>query len=283
MNGTVAVGIDRRGDSFYAVKMTTTGGRTEVAGFYEYSPNDPQGITFSPGDSVAISVPDDQVIVKPLNLDADGQIDVHACGCFELAQSMLEPETAFRFDVLDTDSSHWQLGLVYRRQRLDQQRSEYCGDRATEVTFLVRAAALGRGYLAFARQAPGELIALADIAGALVSICFIQDRQLVGLAHSVLDEAAFASDETLEKMAMELRTVVNLGLASLAGRGITLPLTTLLLSGKQIDQRVSDAFTRYFPSGINAPEVNLSFLSRDARIETTPPEHFLVAMGLTVN
>ena len=283
MKGSFTVGIDRRGDRFYAVKVTANAGRPKVTGIHEYSQNDPEGITLSHDDSVAISVPDDQVLVKSLNLDADSSIDMHARGCFELAQSMLEPETMFRFDVLDTNNSQWQLGLVYRQEHLDRQRSEYCGDQITDVTYLVRAAALGRGYLAFARQAPGELIALADFSGGLVSICFIQGRQLVSLAHVILGESALASEETLEKTVMEFRTVVNFRLASLADRGMTLPLSTLLLSGNQIDQNVRDGFARYFPAGIGTPEINPGFLSADVSIDGTPLEHFLVAMGLTVN
>ena len=103
MNPLTVVGIDRRGNSFYAVRVTESTGRPEVHSVMCYNDDHCPDDFLSEHDRVVLSVPDDLVQVKPLCLNRSDPIDIRARARFELARSLLEPENEFLFDVLIND------------------------------------------------------------------------------------------------------------------------------------------------------------------------------------
>jgi len=118
MNQSSVVGIDRRGNSHYAVRVSESTGRPEVNSVVCYE-NDhfPENL-LSDHDRVVLSVPDDQVQVKSLSLNHSDPIDIRERARFELTQSLLEPEIEFSFDLLISEESDQLLGLTYRNHRL---------------------------------------------------------------------------------------------------------------------------------------------------------------------
>lgn len=283
MSPLTVVGIDRRGNSCYAVRVTESTGRPEVHSVVCHDDDHRPDDFLSDHDRVVLSVPDDLVQVKSLCLNHSDPIDIRARARFELAQSLLEPESEFLFDILITDESDQLLGLIYRYRRLEELQSEYGVNNFNGVSYLIRAAALGRGYLAYARQVPGELVALVDFDGRLASICLIYRRRIVGLAHLATGHPDHASDEELSRMAAEFRTVLNFKLASLANQGVSLPLSELLLSGAGTDNRFQDMLKSHFPTGVGRPELNTGYFGDKVTAGDVPLSNYLVALGLIVN
>lgn len=283
MNRLAVVGIDRRGNSCYAVQVSESAGRPEVHSVVCYKNDHVPENLLSDQNRVVLSVPDDQVQVKPLSLSHSDPIDVSDRARFELSQSLLEPESEFLFDILVSDQSDRMMGLIYRKHGLEELQSEYGITNLSEVSYLIRAAALGRGYLAYAREVPGELVALVDFDGRLASICLIYRRRMVGLAHIVSGSLDHASDEELSRLAAELRTVMNFKLSTLANQGISLPLSELLLSGSGNDNRLRATLQPHFPTGVGQPELNTGYFGERVAAGEVPLSDYLVALGLIVN
>jgi len=284
MSQSYTIGVDRKGDHFYTAQVARDTGRPEVRSLVRFNCRQIHENNDLDGANVVLSVPDHQVLAKRLRLDDIDAPDFRDRCTFELAQAMFEPEDAFRFDLLAIADSHYQLGLIYRREQLDNMLSEYSpGAEPTQVGYLVRAAALGRGYLSFCRQVPGELIALADFTDNLASICLIRHRQVVELAFLTLEEGDLSSDADIKRTTIEFKTVVNFKLSSCADRGISLPLAALVLNGDRIDSRVRNVFAEYFPVGVSAPEIHRGFFHEQVDVNEIPLGSYLVALGLTVN
>jgi hypothetical protein len=283
MNQLTVVGIDRRGNSCYAVRVSESTGRPEVHSVVCYENDHFPENFLSDHDRVVLSVPDDQVQVKSLCLNHSDPIDICERARFELTQSLLESESEFSFDFLISEESDRLLGLIYRSHRLEELQSEYGVDNLSEVSYLIRAAALGRGYLAYAREVPGELVALVDFDGRLASICLIYRRRIVELAHIVSGPLDHASEEEQSRLAAELRTVLNFKLATLANQGISLPLSELLLSGTGTDNRLRDMLQPHFPTGVGKPELNTGYFGEKVATEEVRLSNYLVALGLIVN
>ncbi|HUV30636.1 MAG TPA: hypothetical protein VMY05_06090 [Acidobacteriota bacterium] len=283
MNRTSVVGIDCRDGRLYLARVVHGGGRPEVDSLSTLSRDEISEGCIRDGDRLILSVPDNMVLVKALHLDRTDPVALDRRVYFELGRSVLEPETEFLFDALIPEDLPLQLGLIYRRERLRDLLAE-CGCSGQDnVGYLVRAAALGRGYLTFCRPASGELVALVDIAPSLVSICILYRRRLVCLAHLADSAGRQATDETINKLAIECRTIVNFKLAALADVGITLPLSSVVLSGADAGERVRDVFSRRFSACVSGPEINRAFFTESTAGADVDPEQYLVALGLAVN
>ncbi len=284
MSGLRTIGIDRRGNDLYRACVTCDAGRPEVLALDRFDRGELHESRHLDGEKLVLSVPDSQVLVKRLRLSEHDGPDIRERCRFELAQSVLEPENMFQFDLLAANDDHCRLGLIYRRERLENLLPEYhLEGEPAGVEYLIRAAALGRGYLSFCRQIPGELVALVDFTDDLASICFVHHKRLVELTHLVLGGADLSSESSLKRIAVELRTVVNFKLASFADRGTNLPLAGLVLNGSQVDERVQAIFVEYFPVGVSTPEIHLGFIGDTVDLKGVSPENYLVALGLTVN
>jgi hypothetical protein len=59
-------------------------------------------------------------------------------------------------------------------------------------------------------------------------------------------------------------------------------MSVLVLTGEGIDDRVRKIFNELFPSGVVAPEINRGLLGEKITDET-PPERYLVPLGLVAN
>ena len=125
MNRLTVVGIDRRGNSFYAVRVTEGTGRPEVHSVVCYDDDHCPDDFLSEHDRVVLSVPDDLVQVKSLCLSHSDPIDIRIRARFELTQSLLEPENEFSFDFLILAESDRLLGLIYRNRRLEELQFQF--------------------------------------------------------------------------------------------------------------------------------------------------------------
>ena len=86
-----------------------------------------------------------------------------------------------------------------------------------------------------------------------------------------------------EQLAVDLKTIVSFRLSSLMDRGVSTPLSTLILSGQGVDDDLRQVLQTYFPVGVKAPLLNPGYLAESVRDALPSTERFLVALGLTVN
>jgi hypothetical protein len=272
------IGIDQRQPGYLVAETDNSVGRPIVKRLTVVTdlPSD------SSGQTLRRAIPDNEVIVKSLRLQAKDVGELYRRCQFELAQSVIEPESEFAFDVMLPDHGLCQIGLIYRNSLLPELESADTGERNGELPYLIRAAALGKGFATFGQHVPNELVALADLAGGLVSICMLYKRNVLGLTHFVAHGLSPETPETISRLAVEFKTVLNFRLAELSSQGISLPLAALYLSGDGIDKAAREVFARYFPVGVRKPELNWSFLADGAELETEAPDDFFVALGLAV-
>jgi hypothetical protein len=284
VNGQV-VGLDlRRGGPYLA----TVDGEDETRRVTKLqSSNGPTdgNPSWHGADRVALAVPDASVMVKCLNVPAGVQTLADEVVDFELAESLLEDPAAFLFQSAKGGQSDRRLGMIYRRETLSGL-AEHAGLADLEpsrLSFASRALALGRGYLGFCERTAGEFIGLVDLAGSAASVCFIVQDRVADLAWVDLRGIVLDTDTGRRQFAIDLKTVVNFRRAALQDRGVTWPLSALIVSGDQVDGHLREIIRGFFPGGVEAPRFRQSLINADSNATSENPELFLVALGLTSN
>ncbi|MBU8934378.1 MAG: hypothetical protein KOO62_10275 [candidate division Zixibacteria bacterium] len=277
------IGVDCHDGVYHVARVVHGQGRPSVQALVRYERSHLNGHHLLKDGDVVMAVPDDRVIVKKLHLETAGGIDLDTRARFEMAQSLLDDESDYSFDFVDTGLENWQLALAVRLQTvLDDiiNPFSHVAGLSTVPTGLARAAGLGYGYLTFCHPHGGELICLVDEADGLASICFVLNQSIVGLSRLNTKQFDLSSRAGREKLAIELKTVINFQLATLFKDRITLPMAALLVSGKQLGDDVMTELGRYFTVPVAKPRFNSGFFAEPNKAAELPLENYLVALGL---
>jgi len=282
---TTAAGLDIRRDTLYLADVKHRDDRFEVTRLREAKLADTWVELVSPDTQLAVAVPDASVMVKNLLIPASSPGPVESLVSFELAESLLEDLSEFRFQTVPTGQPGRYLGLIYRRECLRELTARLgMGETtASPVTHQLRALALGRGYLTCCERAAGELIGLVDLGGDTASVCLLLQNAVVDLASVDLRGFDLNHDTGRKQFAIDLKTVVNFRRAALQDRGVGLPLSTVILSGDKADGRLREMVRGYFPGGVEAPRFRTALFRPEGGVADTNPEHYLVALGLAAN
>ncbi len=279
MSSTQHTGIDHHSGRTYTAGVENDSGRLIIKSL---TCRGIEGSVDSQPDfeNPALAVPDNEVVVKRLRLNGNHQSDFHRRLSFELAQSSLEDEQLFQFDFYAIDEQNRYLGLVYRRELLARLKQS-CGVEDQSVEYRLRSIALGKGYLAFCRQEEGDLLCLADLTSEGVSICLLLRQRLIEVAFLPCTGYDIAAAEEKDRLAIDLKTVVNFRLAALLDYGVSLPLSGLVLSGSGIDSGFCETLEKYFHVGVTSPRIHDGYLGSLAdTVSIDDPIRFLVALGL---
>jgi hypothetical protein len=283
MNGR-HIGIDRRGNTFYAVEVDFDAGRPSIVRFYR-GDTSPAGDEAWAGDtSIAVTVPDDLAIVKAI-CPGSGQFpSVEDRLRFELGQSLLEDESVFHFLIQPTGNERRYLGAALRRHLLSELRSGYGLEEQTDAdpVYQLRSFALGRGYLNFCRRESGDLIALVDLCHGRVSVCLVYRDQIVDVISLKPGEASPDAPEARDRLAVDLKTVVNFRLAGLMEAGVTVPVSSLLITGQDVDPSLIEAVRRYFKVNIGQPAFHEGCFAGQDLSDPAERALYLAALGSTV-
>jgi hypothetical protein len=284
MNGR-HVGIDRRGGSFFTVEVDYDAGRPRVTslGRSEIAPG--ADLSRSEDGRVVLSVADDLAIVKAIYPGSGKFPSVNERLRFELSQSLLEDESAFGCLFQNTGNDRRFLGAALRQQLLTDLQSQYgfVGDSDTNLSFQLRSFALGRGYLSFCRREAGDLVVLVDLVEGLASVCLLSRDQIVDVTSLKLDPDQLASAAGRDRLAVDLKTVVNFRLAALIDSGISVPISGLAVSGEGVGDDFIDTVQRYFRVNISQPVLNEGYFAEGDHPDRDDWPLYLVALGLTVN
>lgn len=286
----VIVGLDQRDGRCHLAGVEQQTGRAEIKALVSVESEQVASHQLLGGGCIVYAVPDELVMVKKISLGDITPDLADSAARFELAQSLLEDEREFYFDIISTGSGNQFLGTITRRQRANQLITAVLpGDpnharvdkKRYPFTCRARAVALGKGYLAFCHRDAGELICLADFTEHLVSVCFVRHNNLVGLDRLKISGFDLSTDTGIGRMAVEFKTMVNFKLTSLFDNGVTVPLAALLINHDP-GSRVAEALSVYFPNIIGVPRINTGFFSDPSVADTTHLPDYLVALGLTV-
>jgi len=278
------VGIDYLCGFYYAVKVQQRGSGPHVTALVRLEKPHLAEYHWLDDAEIILSVPDNEVIVKNLHLNRTGSWDVNLQTQFELSVLMLDGPEEFCFDTVYTGNKNRYLGLITRRQNLEQLSSLLFSEAESPVSspkYRMRAVALAKGYLNFCHPEEGKFICLADFSDDIVSICFIHEGNIVGLAYLPTDRLDWSSTQGLKKIAVDFMTIVNYKLTSIHGDGVTEPLSALFVSGGSDKAGIRTALERYF-SVVTTPKIDTRLFT-DPTASDIPLENYLVSLGLTAN
>ncbi len=234
-------------------------------------------------NGTVLAVPDTEYLVKSLDIPSGRPGDIVNRVQFELAQTMPEPWERFLFDHFPSHRPHQYHGIIFRRTFLSElTRRVFPHADPTllfEGRFCARAIALGKGYLTFCRAHGGELVCIADFCGGLISLCLMYRGCIVAVGHVVVTVADSTDEIAMRRLAIRLKTIINVKLLAVAAEGVTVPISGFLLSGESISPQLLSILEQLFPVGLGRPEALIfSDVSNGA-----DPIRYLVPLGLTVN
>lgn len=285
-DSTVRIGLDGLSLLVYAARVTDSSGRPQVEGLTRLDPAQLDSSDFLFEGERIWSLRDDRAIIKNLQVDPTLGIDLHRKAVFEMSQSLFEDDQSYLFDSIATGREGRVIGIAVNRDLLPApaiSRDEKRGDVAPSSKFMVRAAALGYGYLNYCLKEKGELVCLADFAGQIVSICFVHRDSIIGLAHLPSNGLQPDDRQALKNLALEFKTVLNFKLAGFFDEGITFPISALLVSGEMATRQTKAALSDHFSVDIVPPRLNPGFFANSPDETETPLENYLVSLGLTAD
>jgi len=281
-----AIGIDYHNGVYHVARVIHGGGRPRIEALVRYEKSQLKDHRLLKGGEVIMAVPDDKVIAKNLYLETVGGVDLDGQSRFEMAQSLLDKDTDFCFDVIDTGIENRYLALAIHRQTLSDEIIDPFNEAAQmsqQPHGLARGVALGKGYVTFCHPHGGELVCLADHADGLLSVCFVLHQHIIGLSYINTDKLDLGTQQGRQTFAIELKTVINFNLGTFFENGITLPLTALQISGERMDDTIISELGRYFTVSVTRPQFNTGFFTELDKADSIPIENYLIALGLVNN
>ncbi len=279
-------GVDHRDQGIFVAITETDSGRVTIAGLRSYPDSDTWRPEWPEVGEVRLAVPESLAIVKPIVIETDDGTEREDRVRFEMIASMLDDEQQFLTATQATGDDSRFIGMLLRRDRA----TEVCRSLGRELraeqdrlSFQLRSVGLGRGYLTFCRKEEAELVCLVDMAGTVASICLVHGNHIVDVASLSTDSFDLTVESGRDQFAVDLKTVINYRQAALIEAGISVPLSSLLLVGDQVDDDCRQIVQTYFPVGVRTPELNDGFVTGIESLPTESLPHFLVALGLAVN
>lgn len=283
---TTKIGIDWFDDLVYAARVDSSKAEPEIKALLRLPRTGTIKHHLLEDGQLQLALPDNKVIVKRIRLTGANPKEYDRQSRFELIQSVLEDESEFLFDAVATNQNDIFLGTIIRRDALTSDEifdhTTLSNDSGTPG-YLMRAIALGRGYLTFCKEEAGDLICLADLSSRNASLCFIHKREIVGTAWMNTEKIDINHEKDVSRLAVELKTVLNYQVSSIAADGIKAPLAAVLLSGTKSGRGLIDRLKRNLTIDLRPPRFNSRFLADPSQMEKIPFESYLIPLGLATN
>lgn len=277
----IQIGIDCRDNLYYAARVNYSGGRPDVKALLRLDKDNLKNHQLLKGDNIIFSVDDDSVIFKKIRIDKNDSKLSQKIN-FELSQSMLDDESNFLFDYIESYNSNKFMGMIVNRSGIEKLISDLSLSDNEKIGFLARSVGLAKGYITFCRQTGGELIALLDFNSPLVSIAFLYKNKIIDLAHVKMGNPNIKNELGLNKLAVEIKTLLNFKQAAISNEGINLPLSAIVVSGYDFEDQLFLKFKEYFNLPLSYPEINPAYFDHSQDTKQIPLEKYLVALGLAV-
>ncbi len=281
----IRIGIDPVGSNYLAAQVEKHEAKVRVLALSRIAQGDLTRSLLSDHGAVVLSVPDNAIILKNINISQKPSNSVDNIIRFELQHALPDPPADYCYDVVETGDSTRALAVVVRKEKLEKitcliQTSE--NENVRPDGFVARSIALGRGFLQFCSNDTERLVCLADFAGERVSLCFVLRSIIITCASFDRTQIELDTESGLARLAAELKTIINFKLSELAARGLEVGLSRLVVSGGILNQVQQEAIASKLGVQLEAPIFD-RLLSDNPVIDTgLPISEFLVSLGLTV-
>lgn len=280
------IGLDRRASGIYLADVQPSGERPEILALRRLGETELADHPNFGTATAAVTFPDRLAQVKTIMVGIDSRFSPDDQVAFELTQSLLEPADRFRFDSINSGYGRRHLGFITRQEQLTKIVETFrMPDRdhdAPPVAARCRALALGLGYLHYCLREGGELVALVDLADKAASITLILGDGVVAVSWLPLERFNLAEQVGRDKLAVELKTLINYNLSTIMTDGISQPLTALLLFGDHADDPTRSALDSYFTGLVRIPRLRTDLFREQTTVDRTDGHKFVAALGLTV-
>ncbi|MEA1981009.1 MAG: hypothetical protein U9N54_08550 [candidate division Zixibacteria bacterium] len=283
-NSIIKIGLDKRDKMIYAARVKTGKTRFEIKALIRLNSEFPLKHDLIEDGDLHFAIPDSQVMLKQIRISPESQYSTHEQAKFEMIQSVLEDESVFSFESEETSQTNNIIGTIFRKERSDKLIASYNAnnfDKNRIKKFRVRSLALGKGYLNFCHPETGELACIADFCKEVVSICLIYQKKILNVASIDLQKFDFSNENDIDKITMEFKTILNFKLSSIFDKGITVPLSSLMIIGG--NEQLVSKFSDYFKLKPFLPKINHGFFSNPKKLEQIPLHNYLIALGLSVD
>ena len=282
-NETVSIGIDSCDDTYFVARVDNHSGRPDIKALIRFDSNHFNGHHLLEGNKIIVSLPDNQTTIKHLRISEseDAKLKVQ----FEMETAQLEKSNNFVYDVIPTQLENYYLGLSFRIKTLQSLLDPFVkqnGDNSYTTGGMMRAVALANGYLSFCQQSGGEFGAIIDFGKQSASVAFFYQEKIVDVASLPVGDS-FKSDEKLFHRALtELKTFLNYKISGLREKGLSVPLSRLLVPKDLFADNQLDMLKNVLKVEITFPEIHSGFISESNKNQEIPLNKYLVALGLTV-
>ncbi len=281
----IRVGIDLRGDRFFAARVESVDGQPRIKALFRFEDLASVGNDLLDSSRLIVSVPDSRVIVKRLTLESE-QADLRQRVAFELCQVLMEEERNLLVDSIDTGRADQFLGLAIRKESFRRIAEKTLGRQLNGsggVGGRMRGAALADGYLKFCKPIGGDLIGLVDFCAQEISVVFLYRGKVIDLSHLSATRFDLSTEERLYKAAIDLKALINFKMDTFFKSGISLPLAALIVTGDGVDKGSRELLKRQLAADIRPAEFNSGLLPEQYSSENLPLEKYLVPLGLAAN
>lgn len=229
------------------------------------------------GAGKVVSIADDMVMVKEISIAYPQANNIEQQVRFELKHSLPDDPENFCFDTIATASENRFICLITRKALLKKILPE-----TQKISgFVMRAVALGRGFLRFCENKTEGLIALVDFSNRRAALCLINDQRIAALGHFDWKRLTDGSDRDMFRIAAELKTLLNLKQNSLNRNYKISNFEGLYLCGYSFTDIEKEILSRKLLIPISEPIFSQACLSDSAISSEFPAGDFLVALGLT--
>ena len=280
-NSLITIGIDKRDTRYYAARVDRQTGRPEVKALLRFELDSFSGHHLLEGGDIVTSIPDEKVVIKKIKLESDENYQEIAK--FEMKQSQIDDTDNYLFDTIKTNLSTHYLGLILRKAVFSELTKPFT-DQESEIKIngKMRTQALLDGFLFFCRHNGGDLGAVLDLTTKRASFGFYYKQNIIDLMSFSLENYDLNDIDSLTKLSIELKTVLNFKKASFFDLGISLPISGLYILSETIDNKQIDFLKEALKLNILRPEINSGFLSNRKDSDDISLDNYLVALGLTV-
>ena len=282
MNNPVTIGIDNRDGTYFVARVEHHTGRPDIKALIRFDADHFNGHHLLEGNKIVISIPDNQTMIKQVQIFADENAREKVQ--FELETALIDSPDRFLFDIIQTNLDNHYVGLTIHKEltnKLIEPFIKQNGDLSFSTAGVMRAAALARGFLTYCTQSGGEFAAVIDFGKNSASIAFIYQQQIIDLSGLSLHENYYSNKENFHSLIIELKTLLNYKSAALLEKGISLPLSKLFVIGEYVDDTLLETLSQNLKIETTRPEINRGFISDRNENKDIPLDKYLVALGLT--
>jgi hypothetical protein len=224
-----------------------------------------------------LSVPDNLVMVKEVCIACPQANNIEEQLQFELKHSLPDSPDDFCYDTIATAQENRFICMITRKALL----KEILPENQRISGFVMRAVALGRGFLHYCENQSEGLIALVDFSDRRAALCIINDQKIAALGHFDWKRLTDGGDRDMFRVAAELKTLLNFKLNSLNRNNKISNLERLYLCGYSFTDAEKEILSRKLSIRISEPIIDQACLPDSTASSEFSAGDFLVALGLT--